>query len=190
MGNQIKERVKETVSEQINARVTDQASRAAGTVNTLADTLRSSSRQLSNDGQEGVSEYLERAASQAERLANYLETADVSEAIYRVERFARRQPAAFVAAAFGVGFLASRFLKSSPDDGYDAGYRGSYNTIATTDGYGTTGGYGTDAGYTTETPTTDYGTAGFDSPRASVGLETNSTSGNNSYGDGSSNRGV
>jgi len=36
-----------------------------------------------------------------------------------VQQFARRQPAVFFGAAFGLGLLAARFMKSSPGRGED-----------------------------------------------------------------------
>lgn len=162
MVNQIKERV----TEQVETKLSDQKTRAAETVSTVADTLRSSSQQLSDSGQDGVSRYIERAANQAERFASYLDSTEVTEVVDRVEEFARRQPAAFMAGAFAVGFLASRFLKSTP--------RADYSS------------FGTDyrAG---ALPSGDYETGsnfGFDSPRTSVGLETGSQ-----FGDPNTNTG-
>jgi len=37
-----------------------------------------------------------------------------------LESFARRNPALFIGAAFGVGFLVARFLKSTPPESYTA----------------------------------------------------------------------
>ena len=37
-----------------------------------------------------------------------------------LESFARRNPAIFIGAAFGVGFLVARFLKSTPPNSYSA----------------------------------------------------------------------
>jgi hypothetical protein len=56
-----------------------------------------------------------RGNEQVERIASYLENADVRQISREVESFARRNPAAFVAGAFVVGFAASRFLKASGD---------------------------------------------------------------------------
>lgn len=135
--NEVKDRVKERVTEQVETRLTDQKTRAAERVSTVADTLKSSSEDLAGRGEERVSRYVEQAADQVERIASYLQDAEVSEVVHRVERFARREPAAFMAGAFAVGFLASRLLKSSREE---TGY------VSTTDGY--RGGLGTySAGY-------------------------------------------
>ncbi|MGQ0815808.1 MAG: hypothetical protein ACT4O1_15340 [Gemmatimonadota bacterium] len=139
MANQITDRV----AERIETRLTDQKSRAADTVSTVAQTLLSSSQQLREQGQEDVSRYIERAADQVERVANYLQRTDVDEVVHRVEDFARRQPATFMAGAFAIGFIASRFLKSSRNDQvYDEGYD-TYYGGRTGDGIDTdrTGGY-------------------------------------------------
>jgi glucan phosphorylase len=118
MANEMKERVKERVTEQVETRLADTRTRAAGHVSAVAETLHSSSEDLRGRGEEKVSQYVEKAAGQVERMATYLQDADVGEVVDRVERFARREPAAFMAGAFAVGFLASRFLKSSRETGY------------------------------------------------------------------------
>lgn len=118
MTNEMKERVKERVTEQVESRLADTRTRAAGHVNAVAETLHSSSEGLRDRGEEQVSRYVEKAADQVERVATYLQDADVGEVVDRVERFARREPAAFMAGAFAVGFLASRLLKSSREMGY------------------------------------------------------------------------
>lgn len=167
MVNQLKEKV----TEQVETRLSDQKGRAAETVSTVADTLRTSSQQLSDSGQDGVSRYIERAADQAERLASYLDSTEVTEVVDRVEDFARRQPAAFMAGAFAVGFLASRFLKANRAD-----YGTDYTTRALPSD--TAGDYETGANF------------GFDSPRTSVGLETGSQFGDPNNNTGSNPGGV
>jgi len=116
MANQITDRV----AEQIETRLADQKSKAADTVSSVAQTLHSSGQQLRQDGKDDVGRYVERAADQVERIASYLNSAELSDVMHRVEGFARRQPAAFMAGAFAVGFVASRFLKSTRDE--PAGY--------------------------------------------------------------------
>jgi hypothetical protein len=86
---------------------------AATTLSSVASTLLQSGMQL-RDGQQGVAgEYVERAARQIERAANYMQNADVRQMVNEVEDFARRRPAVFVGSAFAAGLLAARFLKSS-----------------------------------------------------------------------------
>lgn len=146
MASEIKDRVKERVTEQVETRLADTRTRAAGHVSAVAETLHSSSDDLRDRGEEKVSQYVDKAAEQVERVAAYLKDADVGEVVDRVERFARREPAAFMAGAFAVGFLASRLLKSSRENGYTSDY-GTRET-----------GYPMDSGTRESNYTTGYGT--------------------------------
>ena len=156
--NETKERVKERVTEQVESRIADTKVRAAERVSTVAETLKSSSEDLRDRGEERVSHYVEQAAEQVERIATYLQDTDVADVVHRVERFARREPAAFMAGAFAVGFLASRLLKSSrPETNYLPA-----TTDGITDGYNVSGGYST--GY--RSGSTDYeSTTGYEAGR-------------------------
>ena len=61
-----------------------------------------------------TSDFSSTAADKIERAANYFEQQDLN-AMYRdAERFARNNPAWILGGAFALGFLAARFLKSSP----------------------------------------------------------------------------
>ena len=153
--NETKERVKERVTERVESRIADTKVRAAERVSTVAESLKSSSEDLRDRGEERVSHYVEQAADQVERIAAYLQDTDVADVVHRVERFARREPAAFMAGAFAVGFLASRLLKSSrPETAY---------LPATTDGagYNVSGGYST--GYQSGSTGYQSGRAGYES---------------------------
>jgi hypothetical protein len=161
--NETKERVKERVTEQVETRIADTKVRAAERVSTVAETLKSSSEDLRDRGEERVSHYVEQAAEQVERIATYLQDTDVADVVHRVERFARREPAAFMAGAFAVGFLASRLLKSSqPETNYLPA-----TTDGITEGYNVSGGYSTGyrSGSTGYESTTGYeaGRAGYQS---------------------------
>jgi hypothetical protein len=63
-------------------------------------------------------------------VAGYLTARDVDQLVSEAEAFARRQLAAFLGGAFALGFLVSRFLKSSspqsqnsPPSGIESGER-------------------------------------------------------------------
>ena len=61
-----------------------------------------------------TSEFSSSAAAKIQNAANYFERQDLN-AVYRdAERFARNNPAWVLGGAFALGFLAARFLKSSP----------------------------------------------------------------------------
>lgn len=105
--------LKDRAGEQIETRIQQGTHRAADTLNDVAASLLNSSQNLRDRGNENVSRYMEKAADQFDRLASYLDRADVHELLDQAESFARRQPAAFIAGAVAMGFLGARFLKSS-----------------------------------------------------------------------------
>ena len=86
---------------------------AATTLTSVATSLLQSGLQLRDDQQDMAGEYVEKAARQIERAANYVQNADLREMVDEVEHFARRRPALFIGSAFAAGLLAARFLKSS-----------------------------------------------------------------------------
>jgi hypothetical protein len=86
---------------------------AALTLSSVASTLLSSSTQLKDEQQAMAGEYVEKAAEQIDRLAQYIQNADPGQIADEVQRFARRRPAMFIGAAFALGVIGARFLKSS-----------------------------------------------------------------------------
>ena len=86
---------------------------AALTLSSVASTLLSSSTQLKDEQQEMAGQYVEKAAEQIDRLAQYIQNADPGQIADEVQRFARRRPAVFIGAAFAIGVIGARFLKSS-----------------------------------------------------------------------------
>lgn len=86
---------------------------AALTLSSVASTLLSSSSQLKEEQQEMAGQYVEKAAEQIDRLAQYIQNADPGQVADEVQRFARRRPAVFIGAAFALGIIGARFLKSS-----------------------------------------------------------------------------
>ena len=114
--------------------------------------------------------------SRLESFSRSLDGKDLDGVVRDVETFARRNPAAFLGSAVAIGFLASRFLKSSGGgassqggDFYSSEAYGGYSGGVRDSAIGTT--YGTDftmrepAGTTTPADTpgtlgttaTDYG---------------------------------
>lgn len=140
VGEQAKQqagRAIDTVREQASSRVAMQKDRAAEGLGTVAQALRQTGSQLQDQDQQGLSNYMDSAASQIERFSSYLQNKEVGQMIDDVENLARRQPALFLGGAFVVGLLGARFLKSSrPQPQYTGRYMGgssmgmggSYNT--------------------------------------------------------------
>jgi hypothetical protein len=133
--------------EQVSSRLAGQKDRAAEGLTSVAQALRQTGQQLREQDQQSVTSYIDSAASQVERVSNYLRQNDLGGLIDDVEHFARRQPALFLGGTFVLGLLGARFLKSSrPYTGSVAGNtRGTalahrqqtYNT-----GYPSTTGFG------------------------------------------------
>jgi ElaB/YqjD/DUF883 family membrane-anchored ribosome-binding protein len=106
-------RVKETATAQLSS----QKDRATDGLGSIASAVRESSRPLRDKKQDMIAEYVEKAADQLERYSTRLRERDVSELVNDAQQFARRRPALFVGAAFAVGVVAARFLKSSSSNG-------------------------------------------------------------------------
>ena len=106
----------ENAKERARSRVDESKARVSGSLSAVASTLRDSGQQLRSREEGMAGGYVEQVAERIERAANYLERADVGELVDEVERFARRQPALFIGAAFAIGVLGARFLKSSRTD--------------------------------------------------------------------------
>jgi hypothetical protein len=97
----------------------DQRSTQAGEqVSVTAEALRSTSRQLRDQGQDAQAQAAEKAADHAERLGGYLSESSADRILSDVEDFARRQPLAVIGLGIAAGFMASRFLKASSRERY------------------------------------------------------------------------
>lgn len=87
-----------------------------------------------------VAGMVDTAAREVERAASYLRERDAEDLLRDAEVMARRQPAVFIGAAFTLGLLASRFLKSSPTGGNGGMERGEYGESGRSSRYAS--GYG------------------------------------------------
>jgi hypothetical protein len=104
----------ETVKGAASARVADQKHRASEGLDQIARALRKSTDALREDGQSGLAEYVQHASERIERFSHRLDEQDLQAMLDQVQRFAHRQPGLFIGAAFGLGLLGGRLLKSSP----------------------------------------------------------------------------
>ncbi|HEU4897397.1 MAG TPA: hypothetical protein VFX88_07470 [Actinomycetota bacterium] len=140
------------ISEQVDQRSTQAGERITGT----ASDVRTIAQELRNQGKEAPANLAEQAASQADRLGDYLKGASGDRILRDAEDFARRQPMLVAAAGLALGFAASRLLKASSSRRYESTYRtyggGDYDRTYTspydTRTYGT-GTYGTGTAYDT-----------------------------------------
>jgi ElaB/YqjD/DUF883 family membrane-anchored ribosome-binding protein len=111
--------------EQGSARLRDQfdqrSNEAGSQVRSLADALRRSSSDLSNEGNSGGARLAEQAADRIERVGSYLEQKRGDELMRDIETFARRRP--WMLAGIGVlaGIAGARFMKASSEQRYGNG---------------------------------------------------------------------
>ena len=127
--NDILDKAKETASgtyDAVSTKATEKIEARKGELSsglkTLADTFRKTGTDLESTEQttpltDVAARYTGTAARQIENIANYFERKDLKAMMRDAEGFARRNPAIFLGAAFGLGMLAARFLKSSPNNG-------------------------------------------------------------------------
>ena len=104
------DRVKQSAA----AQLTSQKTRATDALGSVAAAIRHSSEPLRENNQGMLADYVGKAADQLEQFSTRLRERDLTELMDDAKRFARRQPALFVGAAFAIGVVAARFLKSSP----------------------------------------------------------------------------
>lgn len=101
--------------------------RVAEGVHTVGEALRLGAQELRQRGQTDDTEYVDRLASQADRVSELLQQRDTRTMARDVEDFARHNQALFLGGALALGVMGARFLKSSPqhdqqdsrDDGRD-----------------------------------------------------------------------
>jgi ElaB/YqjD/DUF883 family membrane-anchored ribosome-binding protein len=98
----------------------DQRTNEAGTqARKMAQVLRRSGEELSNEGNgQQVAALTEGAADRIERLGGYLERTSGDELVRDVEDFARRRPWMVAGIGLVAGLAASRFLKASSERRY------------------------------------------------------------------------
>jgi hypothetical protein len=89
-------------------------------LNSVAESIRRAGDSLNqtqnkNAMTEHSARYANTAAQKLEQAARYFETSDLRTMRRDTENFARRNPAVFLGAAFVIGMLAARFLKSTPN---------------------------------------------------------------------------
>ena len=117
------------LAEQVRGRastaLTQQKDRAAQSLGTIADAMRSTGRQLGDNNQSAIATYVNSAADSIQRWTQTIQNKDIGEIVEDVQRFGRRQPALLVGLSFGAGLLAARFLKSSDASRRTPSYQGS-----------------------------------------------------------------
>lgn len=105
--------VKEQVTAQAASRAEQGKGQAVESLGSVASAVRQTGGQLRKQDQDGLAEYVERAAGRIEEFGAYLGNRNLNQLVGDAEQFVRREPAIFVGGSFLLGLFGSRFLKSS-----------------------------------------------------------------------------
>jgi hypothetical protein len=103
----------EKVKTQANDQLGTQMTQAGLSLATVADAVETLSEQLRRGNQVLLADYADRAGGQVDQMATYLRQSDPNKVLHDIEDFAQREPVLFLAGAFAIGLLGTRFLKSS-----------------------------------------------------------------------------
>jgi hypothetical protein len=120
--------------QQATSALDSQKDRAAQSLTVMGDALRQSGRQLREQDAGPLSRLPDKVADRLDTVSATLSSKSTDELLRDLESLARRNTAIFLGAAFTLGVLAARFLKSSAPAS-DAP-QGSYRDYA---GYGASG---------------------------------------------------
>lgn len=137
----------------------DQRLNAAGRVDAISRALHGAASSLRESGEPQLSNWVENAAGQVERLVGYLQGKPADGMLHDFEDLARRNPAMFLGGTYLAGMAVGRFLRaSSPEPGMDVEYA-SDQSLGGSDGGGVGG--ARDRGYVASTgaPWTGVGMA-------------------------------
>jgi hypothetical protein len=174
--------------QQLASQGNDQQQKAATGLRSLADEITSMINGEGGTG--GVASDLARQASDRVQLAaDWLETREPRDLLTEVQRFARRRPGTFLAAAGVLGFIGGRMTRGAVDEARDssgdtsgyrtADYQGAYTGTGTTYGQMSTA-QGTGIPATTTGAAAGVGVTGssydYAEPAGSGGLSSTSES--------------
>ena len=99
--------------EQVKSQLATQKHQAAQRITPVQMALRETAQQLRKQGQGSIAQYTDGTAGQVERFSGYLRETEVDQIADEARGLARRKPALFLGGAAILGFLGTRFLKSS-----------------------------------------------------------------------------
>jgi hypothetical protein len=105
------------VRDRASAQLTTQKNRATEGLGSLAQLARDSTQSLRDNQHDAAAAYVSRAAEKIEGVSARLRELEVGDLFREAEQFARRRPAVFMGAAFAIGIVAVRFLRSSAPRG-------------------------------------------------------------------------
>jgi hypothetical protein len=107
---------RDQVRTQIDQRSTD----AGQKISAQGSDLRTVGDQLREQGKDGPAKLADQAADRVERAGSWLTESDADKIMHDVEDLARKNPWAIAAGGVALGFAASRILKASSSERYQA----------------------------------------------------------------------
>jgi hypothetical protein len=114
----------ERAREQAAAKLAFGKDRALDGLGGVAQAVRETTQSLRNQQHDTIAGYVDEAANQIDRLARHLKNKSVGELIDDTRQLARRQPALFIGAAFAIGLVGARFVKSSSPERDEGDWHG------------------------------------------------------------------
>ena len=132
-GVQVRRVFDESIAE-ARTQTDSQMTRLGGRLREIADEVR---QMASASEQHGVaSQFAGDLAGRGGRVADWLESHGPDEALAEVRRYARRNPATFLAVAAGAGLVVGRFARALQEGDPDRGGTGQYGSAAAQRSYG------------------------------------------------------
>jgi len=122
--DQAKEKVSQAagqVQQKAKTQLSERKDQVADGMDSVAHALRQTSQQLQDQDTGMVGNYVNKAADAISNISQHVREKDVDQLLHEVEGFARREPAIALGAAFAIGVIAARFLKSSNQRRYSSG---------------------------------------------------------------------
>jgi hypothetical protein len=117
--------------EQVRSQIDERSSDAGRKVSEQGGDLRAVGDQLREQGKDGPAKLADQAAHHVERAGSWLTESDADKILHDVEEAARKNPWAVATGGVALGFAASRFLKASSGERYQA--RSGGETASTPD---------------------------------------------------------
>ena len=109
------QRLKEEAKQRGESLFRGQRNAAASEVGGMAEALHRTAQQLNEREQGTTARYVDRAAGALDRMVDTIREGDLRTMMRKTEDFARRNPGVFFGGSVLVGFMLSRFLKSSAE---------------------------------------------------------------------------
>ncbi len=122
-------KVYEAATEKAASVIDEQKSSLAEDLSNFAENIRQMGNNAGGEQAKGfagaTSQYSNTIADSIQKVSDYVEQKNLSDVMGDVEKLAHRNPGLFLGGAFALGFLAVRFIKSSPNQDSARSFRGN-----------------------------------------------------------------